>query len=93
MNNKIEYFCCPICGMSKVLNKKIKGRIEFNINFENNGIIQIRESGGYKSGFVIIERIGVKEALKKEEYKEIVENLTAQVEKLYNYLKKEMKNG
>ncbi len=93
--NKIEYktvefFSCPLCGFGKPINKKIKGGIKFNIDFEKNGVIQIREVRGRK-GFPIVKRIKIKDMVNDENYKEILKELTIQVEKLYNYLKRELK--
>lgn len=66
---EIIYICCPLCGMSRVLEKKgssaiarglpitgIKGRIHFDhIDLSNARIVQVRER---KAGPESVARIG-----------------------------------
>jgi len=42
---KIEYIVCPLCGMNRILEKKEKGRIGFEVDLDRP-FVQIRQPGG-----------------------------------------------
>ena len=49
---EVRFLVCPMCGMSKSLNKYLSGQYAFtNINFNRMHIIQVRRGGGKGSGF------------------------------------------
>lgn len=54
---KIEYLKCPVCGMTKP-RKFFAGRDEVrfdDVNVKTVMVWQLKEAGGYKSGFHIID--------------------------------------
>jgi len=86
---EIDYFICPICRMHKRIEKKLKGRIRFEFDLDNEPIIVIREGGkGYKDPFKIVKKLTIEQAKQDPKYKDIIDNFTQHIENLYNKLKK-----
>jgi len=82
-----EHLVCPVCGMNRKIDKKLKGRIKFGIDLENGIVLQYRTSEGYKS-LKVIGGLTLKEMVEEGKYLDLLRELKEECLRVYNYLDK-----
>ena len=71
------FLACPLCSMSRKLDKSVKGRVHFGtFDLENSYLIQLRNcSGSRGSGFPTIGGYTIEELKGKPEFKGLLDEL------------------
>lgn len=84
------YLACPLCGFNRPLNKYTKGQIKLtNIDFDRFFVVVTRVGGGLGSGFFRIDEksFRLKELKDMPEYRDILEQIAEQAQKILEILK------
>lgn len=85
----VRFLACPMCGMSKSLNKYLDGVYAFtNINFNRMHIVQVRKGGGKGSGFYkdVASSLLIDEVKDNPEFATIIDQIKRQCKRILKEL-------
>jgi len=80
-----ENLVCPVCGMNRKIEKKVKGRIKFGIDLDKGIVLQYWNSEGYKT-LNMYGGLTLKEMVEQGKYIDLLKNLKEECLKVYKYL-------